>query len=58
MKPTIDQKIANLKNGINQIDIQIKNVTQMIGTLQMQLEMLKNNKNSMKEQLNQKQIQK
>jgi len=58
MKPTIDQKIANLKNGINQIDIQIKNVTQMIGTLQMQLQMLNENKNSMNEILKQKQNQK
>jgi chromosome segregation ATPase len=55
MKPTIDQKIANLKNGINQIDIQIKNVTQMIGTLQMQLEMLNNQKKSINEQIIQKQ---
>jgi len=55
MKPTIDQKIALLQSGINQIDIQIKNVTQMIGTLQMQLDMLNNQKKSINEQIIEKQ---
>lgn len=51
MKQTIDQKIINLKTGINHIDIQIKNVTQMIITLQQQLESLNEQKNSINEQI-------